>query len=168
MTTNGNNPVNLEAGGATEAVRIDQQNRLKNRIISSKTYLTEDVKNLKAKIELFEATFQIEDAINIIQVYSYAKAGFKYLESVTEELRELICDTHEAEEEEIQRDVDELDADLDLYKGMLLEIKKNHKNILEKCESGIQTKATDNTSIKLNRTNTPSNKSKQKNNTNHH
>ena len=85
------------------------------------------------KLDLFEATFddnsspsdnQIEDAIDIIQVYSCAKAGFTYLESGIEELRELICDTHEADEEEIQRDVDELDADLDLYEKMLAEIKK--------------------------------------------
>ena len=70
-------------------MRIDQQNRLKNRIISSKTSLTKDVKDVKVKIDLFEATFddnsshsdnQIEDAIDIIQVYSRAKTRFQYLE----------------------------------------------------------------------------------------
>ena len=153
MSTNGNNPV--EAGGGVEAVRIDQQKRLKNRLISRKTSLTKDVNNCKVKLDLFEATFdddsspsdnQIEDAIDIIQVYSRAKTRFQYLESGIEELRALICDNYEATEEEIQKDIDKLDAELNLYEKRLTEIKKNHSNVLGRCKSVMaksQTRAAD-------------------------
>ena len=114
------------------------------------------------KLDLFEANFdddssptdnQIEDAIDIIQVYSRAKTRFQYLESGIEELRALICDNYEATEEEIQRDVDKIDADLNLYEKRLSEIKKNHSNFLGRCKSVMaksQTKATDRTRINVN------------------
>ena len=162
MTTNGNNPINLEAGGAMEAVRLNQQKRLKNILISRKSSLTKDVKNCKEKLDLFEANFddddspydnQIEDAIDIIHVYSRAKTRFQYLESGIEELRALICDNYEATEEEIQKDIDKLDAELNLYEKRLSEIKKNHSNVLGRCKSVMaksQTKATDRTRINVN------------------
>ena len=96
--------------------------------MARKTSLTKDVNNCEVKLDLFEATFdddsspsdnQIEDAIDIIQVYSRAKTRFQYLESGIEELRALICDNYEATEEEIQKDIDKLDAELNLYKKVL-------------------------------------------------
>ena len=66
-------------------MRIDQEVRLKKRLIARKTSVTHDVNNCKKKLELFEANFdddssptdnQIEDATDILQVYSRAKLDF--------------------------------------------------------------------------------------------
>ena len=46
---------------------------------------------------------QIEDATDIVHVYSGAKTRFQHLESGIEELRALICDNSVATEEEIQK-----------------------------------------------------------------
>ena len=124
MTDNGNNPVNLVAGGATEAVRINQQKRLKNMLMSRKSSLTKDVKNVKDKLDIFETNFedddqpcenQIEDANDIVHVYTRAEARFQHLENGIEELRALICDSSVATEDEIQNNLDKLDVELHRY-----------------------------------------------------
>ena len=121
MTDNGNNPVNLEAGGATEAVRINQQKRLKNMLMSRKSSLTKDVKNVKEKLDIFEVNFddddqpcenQIEDANDIVHVYARTKTRFQHLENGIEELRALICDSSVTTEDEIQKDLDKSDVEL--------------------------------------------------------
>ena len=112
--------------------------------MARKTSLTKDVKNVKEKSDIFEVNFddddqpcenQIEDATDIVHVYSRAKTRFQHLENGIEELRALICDSSVATEEEIQKDIDKLDAKLNLYEKRLTEIKKNHSIILGRCKS---------------------------------
>ena len=102
MTDNGNNPVNMMAEGAKEAMRVNQQKRLKNILLGRKSLLTRDVKNVKEKLDIFETNFedndqhcenQIEDANDIVRVYTRATTRFQHLENGIEELKALIWDS---------------------------------------------------------------------------
>ena len=65
-----------------------------------------------------------------------------------------------ATEEEIQKDIDKLDAELNLYEKRFTEIKKNHSIILGRCKSVIakSQRAAGNNSTNINPPNaTPNN-----------
>ena len=90
MTDNGNNPANQVTEGATEAMRVNQQKRLRNMLIGRKSLLTKDVKNVKEKLDIFETDFedddqpcenQIEDANDIVRVYTRATTRHQHLEN---------------------------------------------------------------------------------------
>ena len=61
MSNNGNNPTNQVTEGATEAMRVNQQKRIRNMLVGRKSLLTKDVKNVKEKLELYETNF-VDDA----------------------------------------------------------------------------------------------------------
>ena len=61
MKDNGNNPTNQVTEGATEAMRVNQQKRLRNMLIGRKSLLTKDVKNVKEKLDIFETDFEDDD-----------------------------------------------------------------------------------------------------------
>ena len=143
MTDNGNNPTNQVTEGATEAMRVNQQKRLRNMLIGRKSLLTKDVKNVKEKLDIFETNFedddqpcenQIEDANDIVRVYNRANTRLLHLENGIEELKASICDSSVMTEDEIQKDLDKLDVELHRYEKSFTDIKKNNSIILGRCK----------------------------------
>ena len=133
MTDNGNNPTNQVTEGATEAMRVNQQKRLKNMLMTRKPSLTKAVKNVKEKLDIFEVNFddddqpcenQIEDATDIVRVYNHANTRLLHLENGIEELKASICKSSVMTEDEIQKDLDKLDVELHQYEKSFTDIKR--------------------------------------------
>ena len=137
MSDNGNNPTSQVTEGATEAMRVNQQKRIKNMLIGRKSLLTKDIKNVKEKLELYETNFidddqpcenQLEDASEIVSVYNRANTRLLHLENGIKELKASICESSVMTEDEIQKDLEKLGVDLHRYEKNFTDIKKNNKN----------------------------------------
>ena len=119
--------------------------RVKRRLRNLKGLLTKEVTACIDKIWFFKTkypddsteitTVQIDYAKDILETYGRCQIRFTNLEKALEDLKMLLCDTWEEEDDEQETALDKLTQDLVVYETKFLKIARENDEIIERCNS---------------------------------
>ena len=124
----------------------EEAGRLQRRLRNLKGLLTKDVTACIDKIRHFKTkypdnstettTVQIDYAKDIIENLSCCQTWFTNLEKALEDLKMLLCDTWEGEDDdELEKALDKLTQDQVIYETKYLKIARENDETIERCNS---------------------------------
>ena len=127
--------------GMTQPRMKEEAGRLQRRLRNLKGLLTKDVTACIDKIRHFKTkypdnsteitTVQIDYAKDILETYGRCQIRFNNVEKVLKDLKMLLCDTWEGEDDELETALDKLTQDLVIYETKYLKITRENDETIE-------------------------------------
>ena len=118
----------------------EEASRVKKRLRNLKGLRTKEVTACIDKIVFFKTkypddsteviTVQIDYAKDILETYNRCQIRFTNLEKALEDLKMLLCDTWEREDDELDTALDKLTQDLVAYETKFLKIARENNKII--------------------------------------
>ena len=133
-------------GQGTQPRKKEEAGRLQRRVRALKGNLTQSISSCINRIKYYKTKYPMDDntetstvkidyARDILASLDRANDRYTKLEKALEELRMLVSDTWEDEEDELENALEKLASDFVPYKTKYLKMTRDHDDTVERCKS---------------------------------